>query len=75
MQRVIYKKLAWLNELPTDEAECVLRECGGTDEWSRAIASARPFPMLDHLYQLGEQLWPGKDFGTVERRLNSLLER
>jgi hypothetical protein len=46
----IYKKLAWLNDLPADEAETVFRECSGHDGWARRMVDARPFATLDHLF-------------------------
>lgn len=75
VQRLIYKKLAWLNELPEDEAVYVFIECSGSDDWARSMAAARPFPMLDQLYGVARDLWPFEDFGRVETGLNALLER
>jgi len=76
--RKIYKKLAWLNELPFDEAEYVFRECGGSPEWAHRMASSRPFPMLDQLFASAGELMAGSSAETrerVERRLAKLLER
>lgn len=75
VQRLIYKKLAWLNELPEDEAVYVFTECSGSDDWARSMAAARPFPMLEQLYTYARDLWPLDDFGRVESGLNTLLER
>ncbi|MBL8182630.1 MAG: hypothetical protein JNL64_13585 [Blastocatellia bacterium] len=75
VQRLIYKKLAWLNELPEDEAVYVFTECSGSDDWARSMAQARPFPMLEQLYLRARDLWPFEDFGRVEKGLNTLLER
>lgn len=75
VQRKIYKKLAWLNELPEDEAIYVFRECSGNDVWSRVMAMSRPFPMLEQLYETAEKFWRKEDFEAVQQRLNSLLER
>jgi hypothetical protein len=61
----IYKKLAWLNGLPPDEAEYVFRQCSGSDEWSRLMAAARPFPMLEHLFARSSGIWASM---TVEQR-------
>lgn len=75
VQRLIYKKLAWLNELPEDEAVYVFKECSGSDVWALSMASARPFPMLEQLYSYARELWPLDDFERVETGLNKLLER
>lgn len=77
----IYKKLAWLNELPSEEAEYVLGECSGSPEWAHLVTSARPFPVLDQLFVQAEQLWlslaPENVDGwtSVKQRLKRLLER
>jgi len=75
VQRLIYKKLAWLNELPEDEAVYVFTECSGSDDWARSMAAARPFPMLEQLYLYGRDLWPFDDFARVRSGLDALLER
>ncbi|MBX7056160.1 MAG: hypothetical protein K1X36_14505 [Pyrinomonadaceae bacterium] len=77
----IYKKLNWLNELPVEEAEYVLRECGGSDEWARRLSAVRPFVMLDDLFEQAMRYWAmtgaGNDdqYGTIRDRLGKLLER
>ena len=53
----IYKKLAWLNELPADEAEYVFRDCCGSVEWSRQMAESRPFAMLENLFRRADEVW------------------
>ncbi len=53
----IYKKLAWLNELPADEAEYVFRDCCGSMEWARLMAESRPFSMLDSLFRRADEIW------------------
>lgn len=53
----VYKKLAWLNALPTDEAERVFRECCGSAAWARSMAGSRPFPMLEPLFTRAEAIW------------------
>lgn len=55
----IYKKLAWLNELPVDEAEYVFRDCCGSGEWVRLMAASRPFAMLDNLFNRADEIWSG----------------
>ncbi len=78
----IYKKLTWLNELPFEEAEFVFRECGGSSQWARRMADARPFPMLEQLFTAAETIWhslpPGErtvNFADVEALLEKVLER
>lgn len=53
----IYKKLAWLNELPADEAEYVFRDCCGSRTWARMMAASRPFAMLDNLFRRADNIW------------------
>jgi hypothetical protein len=53
----IYKKLAWLNELPADEAEYVFRACCGSPAWARLMAGSRPFPMLEQMFARAKELW------------------
>lgn len=53
----IYKNLAWLNELPVDEAEAAFRDCCGSSEWAGRMAEARPFPMLEDLYRTAANIW------------------
>ena len=53
----IYKKLAWLNELPADEAEFVFRDCCGSVEWARQMAESRPFAMLENLFRRADEIW------------------
>jgi len=60
----IYKKLYWLNELPTEEAEYVLLECCDSHEWARLVAADRPFAMIEPLFDRAEQIF----LSTVEER-------
>ncbi|CAN5484212.1 2-oxo-4-hydroxy-4-carboxy-5-ureidoimidazoline decarboxylase [soil metagenome] len=53
----IYKNLAWLNDLPADEAEDVFLDCCGSSKWARRMAAARPFPLLDDLFHKAERVW------------------
>lgn len=53
----IYKNLAWLNELPNEEAGAVFRDCCGSDEWVRQMVDARPFPLVESLYAAAENIW------------------
>ena len=53
----IYKNLAWLNELPQKETESIFCDCCGSGEWARRMAAARPFPMLENLFEMAETIW------------------
>jgi OHCU decarboxylase len=53
----IYKNLAWLNDLPPDEAEAAFLDCCGSREWARRMTAARPFPLLDQLYKRAADVW------------------
>lgn len=53
----IYKNLAWLNDLPTDEAAATFLECCGSQKWAQRMAGERPFKMLDDLYRSAEVIW------------------
>lgn len=53
----IYKNLAWLNELPADEAESAFRDCCGSTEWARRMTASRPFEMLENLFRSAEDIW------------------
>lgn len=70
--------MAWLNELPDDEAVYVLTECSGSRRWATSMAATRPFPMLEDLFNRAEILWDSDDLddlAAVEMRLTKLLER
>lgn len=53
----IYQNLAWLNELPADEAERLFFEISGSDRWARELTKQRPFLLLDRLYETAESVW------------------
>ena len=53
----IYKHLAWLNDLPRDEAESAFLDCCGSTEWARRMADLGPFPMLENLFETAETVW------------------
>ena len=53
----IYKNLAWLNELSDDEAHKAFLDCCGSAEWARRMTEARPFRMIEDLYQLATKTW------------------
>jgi OHCU decarboxylase len=60
----IYKNLAWLNDLPGDEARAVLLDCCGSPEWADRMTEARPFPTLERLFDKAEDIW--FDLTTVD---------
>ena len=53
----IYKNLEQLNKLPKDKAEAAFRDCCGSSEWARLMAKARPFAMVEDLYENAENIW------------------
>ena len=53
----IYKNLDALNELPHAQAEAAFLDCCGSHEWARRMAEARPFPMLENLFNAAEDIW------------------
>lgn len=53
----IYKNLATLNGLPRVEAEAAFRDCCGSDEWARKMAAARPFRLVEDLFEKANQTW------------------
>jgi OHCU decarboxylase len=53
----IYKNLARLNELPDDEAREAFLDCCGSHEWAPRMTEARPFPMIEDLYQHAARIW------------------
>ena len=53
----IYKNLAWLNGLPQSEAEAVFLACCRSTAWARRMAEARPFPMLEDMFEAAERTW------------------
>lgn len=58
MRRIqIYKNLAWLNDLQPNEAESVFLDCCGSVEWARRMTRARPFLLLENLYESAEKHW------------------
>lgn len=53
----IYKNLAWLNDLPVDQAKSAFLDCCGSTEWARRMALARPFPLVEKLCETAESTW------------------
>ena len=80
-RRNIYKKVAWLNELPASEAERVFRECSRSRMWARQMTVLQPFTMLEPLFLYAHTAWSAapvtetEEWEHVERRLGQLLER
>ncbi len=50
-------KLAWLNALPSSEAESELLKCCGAREWAAQLIAARPFNSVDDLIVKADQVW------------------
>lgn len=76
----IYKNLSLLNELSPDAARELFEDCGGSPEWVRLMVEARPFAMLENLFESAHAAWlsTGSDdrtFEIVRVRLGRLLER
>ena len=46
-----------LNALPVDEARRVLEGCCGSQRWSAAVASRRPFESRDRLLTIADEEW------------------
>lgn len=53
----IYKNLEWLNALTLDDAEATFLDCCGSRAWARRMVAARPFPMLEDLFQTAADVW------------------
>ena len=53
----IYKNLAEINELPTEEALKTFLDCCGSRRWAETMTGARPFPTLERLFHLAEETW------------------
>ncbi len=64
MSYQIYKNLAWLNELTLDEAESAFLDCCGSQAWAHRMTAARPFAMLEELFQTAADIW--RSLSTVD---------
>ncbi|MEO7658384.1 MAG: 2-oxo-4-hydroxy-4-carboxy-5-ureidoimidazoline decarboxylase [Pyrinomonadaceae bacterium] len=53
----IYQNLAGLNELPTEAAESLFLSCCQSGEWARQMSEARPFIMVENLFERAGQIW------------------
>jgi OHCU decarboxylase len=49
--------LAWLNSLPSVEAEKELLQCCGSTRWAKQLAEARPFKTIGALLASANQIW------------------
>lgn len=43
--------------MPADEAEAAFVDCCGSSEWARRMTAARPFSMVEDLYQTAAKVW------------------
>ena len=64
MSYQIYKNLVWLNELTLDEAESAFLDCCGSQAWAHRMAAARPFVMMEDLFQTATDVW--RTLSTVD---------
>jgi OHCU decarboxylase len=53
--------LVRFNALSREEAEAELRRCGGSGQWARAMAAARPLATRDAAWEAAERAWRGLD--------------
>jgi OHCU decarboxylase len=53
----IYKNLARLDEVDSDEAIRVLIDCCGSLRWAESMAHERPFHTLERLFDTAEEKW------------------
>jgi OHCU decarboxylase len=49
--------LAWLNELPAEEARNELRKCCGATRWTEAVEQSRPYRNLEELIARANEIW------------------
>ena len=53
--------LAWLNSLPSADAEKELLQCCGSTRWAQQMAAARPFNNLEALLASANEIWSSLD--------------
>jgi OHCU decarboxylase len=53
----IYENLAWLNGLSLDDALTTFRDCCGSTSWAEEMVHARPFAMVEDLFETAEKTW------------------
>lgn len=73
---LIYKNLAWLNELPDAEAEHILTTVSGSRAWAREMTEKRPFPMVEALFETAADVWrhlPSTEWTGVLEALDPAL--
>jgi OHCU decarboxylase len=58
-------KLEELNDLSSEEAESIFRDCCGSREWARLMTEARPFPAESSLFDQAEKFW--RNIGREDR--------
>lgn len=57
--------LAWLNELPADEAAAALRGCCEAPGWARQVAAGRPYRDLADLLAAADRAWAERGPGEL----------
>ncbi len=65
---LIYKNLAWLNDLSATEAEQVFTTISESPAWARGMVEQRPFPMLGSLFEAAATVWsrlPPREWAAV----------
>jgi OHCU decarboxylase len=53
--------LVRFNALSREEAEAQLRRCGGSGQWARAMAAARPLLTREAAWEAADRAWSGLD--------------
>jgi 2-oxo-4-hydroxy-4-carboxy-5-ureidoimidazoline decarboxylase len=56
-QYLIYKNLAWLNELDRADARERFLACCRSQFWAERMTDARPFPLVETMFQTADRLW------------------
>lgn len=55
----VYKKLTEINEMSRARAESMFLDCSGSGAWAHAMTLARPYRMLEQLFEMADNLWAG----------------
>jgi 2-oxo-4-hydroxy-4-carboxy-5-ureidoimidazoline decarboxylase len=58
--------LAWLNELPADQAIEALLGCCAAPGWARRVAARRPYETVDDLLAAADAAWAAREPGDLE---------
>lgn len=53
----IYTNLAWLNDLPLEQAVELFASISGSEIWARELARQRPFPLIERMFEAAESAW------------------